>query len=659
MSYKRSASEDVSGREMDVGEKEEEMKGIEMGKAGNMNSVRENVNSVRENVNAVRENVNAVRENMNTVDGENMNTADGENIDSTVKESMDKARENANHPQSSLRKKRVGKACDSCRLKKTKCSGKQPCEKCIADNKICIYTQRKKSRDKTYSYEYVEMMEKRLCILRKSLLRLCELVRRSGGKSAKGGESGESADCAPADADANGAMHDLERFRQRMTYDKDAENGPFSINQVVSLLISSEELKHDLNDEDEFFRRIGAAEEMFQKLKKQKGRARHGTRQKSRAGSSQTRKKRQRKSAKALVSDAAAVQPSETSGKTGKTTKMENAMPIPRPRAASDHEHERRPRRSAAGRAPISSSAPAITSSNVSLAFSGSNGSSSNSLSDSVSSPSPDSLFSESAFPYQAVGPAYMQPLRRIREEAGAASMDDMIEGRGAGASAGVTGAGAPGAGAMDTGTIDAGTVDPAAGAGADMIDLDSFALPGFNSGAQFAAAAMNGYFSAAAGAGNSSRSSNSSGISDNTAGIGAPRSAHSSSTSITLNELGGVTPASSFDNFKIPSRLPPHRPRSSDRSLTELPSPRSNSFSKLEKSLFGSAPGMTNGENNASFFDSLVSTDSPPNMLRKLADPSMSGSQQPEYLLPVNRDDDFLRMQDRSRSIGSELDVL
>lgn len=237
--------------------------------------------------------------------------------------------------------------------------------------------------------------------------------------------------------------------------------------------------------------------------------------------------------------------------------------------------------------------------------------------------------------------------------------MDDMIEGRGAGASAGVTGAGAPGAGAMDTGTIDAGTVDPAAGAGADMIDLDSFALPGFNSGAQFAAAAMNGYFSAGAGAGNSSRSSNSSGISDNTAGIGAPRSALSSSTSITLNELGGVTPASSFDNFKIPSRLPQHRPRSSDRSLTELPSPRSSSSSKLEKSLFGSAPGMTNGENNASFFDSLVSTDSPPNMLRKLADPSMSGSQQPEYLLPVNRDDDFLRMQDRSRSIGSELDVL
>ena len=640
MSYKRSASEGVSGREMDVGEKEEEMKGIEMGKAGNMNSVRENVNAVRENVNAVRENVNAVRE--------NMNTADGENIDSTVKENMNRARENANHPQSSLRKKRVGKACDSCRLKKTKCSGKQPCEKCIADNKICIYTQRKKSRDKTYSYEYVEMMEKRLCILRKSLLRLCELVRRSGG--AQGSESGESADCAPADADADGAIHDLERFRQRMTYDKDAENGPFSINQVVSLLISSEELKHDLNDEDEFFRRIGAAEEMFQKLKKQKGRVRHGTRQKSRAGNLQTHKKRQRKSAKALVSDAAAAQPSETSGKTEKTTKTGNAMPIPRPRAASDHEHERRIRRSGAGRAPISSSAPAITSSNVSLAFSGSNGSSSNSLSDSVSSPSPDSLLSESAFPYQAVGPTYMQPLRRIREEAGAASMDDMIEGRGAGASAGVASAGAPGAGVMDTGAIDA---------GADMIDLDSFALPGFNSGAQFAAAAMNGYFSAGAGAGNSSRSSNSSGISDNTAGIGAPRSALSSSTSITLNELGGVTPASSFDNFKIPSRLPQHRPRSSDRSLTELPSPRSNSSSKLEKSLFGSAPGMTNGENNASFFDSLVSTDSPPNMLRKLADPSMSGSQQPEYLLPVNRDDDFLRMQDRSRSIGSELDVL
>lgn len=535
----------------------------------------------------------------------------------------------ANNAQSSLRKKRVGKACDSCRLKKTKCSGKQPCEKCIADNKICIYTQRKKSHDKTYSYEYVEMMEKRLCIVKKSLLRLCDLVRLSD-EDAKAGRKNLEA----ASSNSDDATHDLEQFKQRMTYDRDAENGPFSINQIVSLLISSEELKHDLNDEDKFFKRIGAAEELFQKLKKEKNGSKHGRKVKSKTGNLQTRKKRQRKSARALVNDPESVSnPTSISAATSETSRSSNSLKqlkasnapqdlsIPRPRASSVQEHDPRPRGIAGTRARsmdktqvpclMSSSAPTNTSANFSLAFSGSNGSSSNSLSDSVSSPSPDSLFSETAFPYQAGVQTYAQPLHRIREEAGTASMDAMI-------------------------------------------DLDSFALPGFNSGAQFATAAMNGYFN---GGGSSSRSSNSSGVSENTTG---PSSATSiASSSFTLNELGGVTSASSFDNFKIPSKLNRARQRSSGHSLTELPSPGSNSSSKLADSLFGAPAGVAGGESSANFFDSLVSPDVSPNMLRKPADLSLNTVQQPEYLVPANRNEDILRMQDRPRSMGSELDVL
>ena len=47
-------------------------------------------------------------------------------------------------------RKRVCKACDRCRLKKSKCDGSSPCSRCKADNAICVFGERKKSHDKVY-----------------------------------------------------------------------------------------------------------------------------------------------------------------------------------------------------------------------------------------------------------------------------------------------------------------------------------------------------------------------------------------------------------------------------------------------------------------------------------------------------------------------------
>nr|POF21717.1 fluconazole resistance protein 1 [Quercus suber] len=56
-------------------------------------------------------------------------------------------------------RKRVCKACDRCRLKKSKCDGSNPCTRCKADNAICVFGERKKSQDKVYPKGYVEMLE--------------------------------------------------------------------------------------------------------------------------------------------------------------------------------------------------------------------------------------------------------------------------------------------------------------------------------------------------------------------------------------------------------------------------------------------------------------------------------------------------------------------
>ncbi|KAL2039534.1 hypothetical protein N7G274_007806 [Stereocaulon virgatum] len=56
-------------------------------------------------------------------------------------------------------RKRVCKACDRCRLKKSKCDGSSPCNRCQTDNQVCVFGERKKSHDKVYPKGYVEMLE--------------------------------------------------------------------------------------------------------------------------------------------------------------------------------------------------------------------------------------------------------------------------------------------------------------------------------------------------------------------------------------------------------------------------------------------------------------------------------------------------------------------
>lgn len=112
------------------------------------------------------------------------------------------------------KKKRVGKACDSCRIKKTKCDGKKPCGKCLSDNKICVFTEKRKSKDRHHPLGYVELLETRIDLLLKSLEKLTKLA----------------------------APH--LRFLQELQVERSGNHIP--INEVVSYLINKEGLLKNL-----------------------------------------------------------------------------------------------------------------------------------------------------------------------------------------------------------------------------------------------------------------------------------------------------------------------------------------------------------------------------------------------------------------------------
>jgi len=44
---------------------------------------------------------------------------------------------------------------------KSKCDGHLPCQRCLADDQICVFSERKRSKDKVYPKGYVELLESR------------------------------------------------------------------------------------------------------------------------------------------------------------------------------------------------------------------------------------------------------------------------------------------------------------------------------------------------------------------------------------------------------------------------------------------------------------------------------------------------------------------
>jgi len=104
-------------------------------------------------------------------------------------------------------RKRVCKACDRCRLKKSKCDGLSPCSRCRTDNAICVFGERKKSHDKVYPKGYVEMLEQQQSQL---VLGLQEMYRQLSAAQAWMGPPLSEASGHPLTHDILAALNLLE-----------------------------------------------------------------------------------------------------------------------------------------------------------------------------------------------------------------------------------------------------------------------------------------------------------------------------------------------------------------------------------------------------------------------------------------------------------------
>ncbi|KAL3447091.1 hypothetical protein BJX65DRAFT_104418 [Aspergillus insuetus] len=80
-----------------------------------------------------------------------------------------------------VKRKHVLKACDRCRVKKTKCDGKQPCNRCSSYNHPCLFRERKATQAKVYSRGFVEMLESHHSLVVKALQRLYKLCTSKEG----------------------------------------------------------------------------------------------------------------------------------------------------------------------------------------------------------------------------------------------------------------------------------------------------------------------------------------------------------------------------------------------------------------------------------------------------------------------------------------------
>lgn len=121
-------------------------------------------------------------------------------------------------------RKRVCKACDRCRLKKSKCDGSSPCSRCKADNSICVFGERKKSHDKVYPKGYVEMLEQQQSQLVSGMQ---ELYRRLEKAKAWEGSKLEETNGNPLTHDILAALNLLEPKseggREMETFEEDCQ----------------------------------------------------------------------------------------------------------------------------------------------------------------------------------------------------------------------------------------------------------------------------------------------------------------------------------------------------------------------------------------------------------------------------------------------------
>ncbi|KAI9894716.1 MAG: hypothetical protein M1814_002072 [Vezdaea aestivalis] len=76
------------------------------------------------------------------------------------------------------RKRRVSKACESCRAKKSRCDGKNPCSLCTAQKATCIYREGKKPVNRPVPPGYVEMLEAQQSKLVQGVQRLHQRVMK-------------------------------------------------------------------------------------------------------------------------------------------------------------------------------------------------------------------------------------------------------------------------------------------------------------------------------------------------------------------------------------------------------------------------------------------------------------------------------------------------
>ncbi|KAL2269588.1 hypothetical protein VTJ83DRAFT_1772 [Remersonia thermophila] len=81
------------------------------------------------------------------------------------------------HHHGDGRHKRVWKACERCRMKKTKCDGEFPCKRCKDDGLICTAGTRKKTEYKQLPPGYAEVLENTQFVLVATVQKLYSMVR--------------------------------------------------------------------------------------------------------------------------------------------------------------------------------------------------------------------------------------------------------------------------------------------------------------------------------------------------------------------------------------------------------------------------------------------------------------------------------------------------